>query len=107
MNDKNLSSKLTELSHNLFTLPEYKLWRDELSKRKRDHWFSLIVELDRLQIPIEKLKDFGEDVYSKLVFRCIEAPTFKNTNQLMVLFSLADASWHSLVYQTECVEKEK
>lgn len=94
---KELSSKLTELAHDLFTVGAYRVWRESLSSHKLDRWYSLVVELDKKNIETEEVKKFGNDVYSKLVYRCVPSPNFKKTGEIMVLFNVSGWLWHSLI----------
>ncbi len=95
-----LTLEVTAFTKDILTSPSHKKWRDGLSKQKRNRWYTLVVELDKADCPIEKLTEFGEDIFSVLVYRCIPAPNYNDTGELLVLFHLADWIWHSLIYYT-------
>lgn len=96
-----VETKLTEFTHDLFTSPIYIQWLDKLHEQKPSRWYSLIVELDKTTGSIQELKDLGESIYSKLVYRCIPTPDFKNSKEIMVLFNVSGGIWHSLIYYSK------
>lgn len=93
-----IDSRLTEFTHDLFISPQYTRWRSNILNQKRDRWYSLIVELDKSNSNLDAIKGFGEDVYSKLVYRCIPCPITKALREDLVLFNVAGSIWHSLIY---------
>lgn len=76
-NTAELSQQLSMYVHDLFTESKYQAWVDGLAEYKQDHWYSVIVELDRHKCPLYECRSLGEEVYSKFVFRCIPSPKWK------------------------------
>ncbi len=95
---KEVVAKLTEMAHDLFTEPCFDCWVSELIHQPSDRWRSLIVELDKSGCPINKLLGFDETVRSKLVYRCMQSPDFRRSGEIMVIFSVAGWTWHSLIF---------
>ena len=93
-----LERSLTKFSHNLFSALQYKQWRENLSHQEKNRWYSLIVELDKSHCSLNAIKYFGEDIYTKLVYRCIPSPDFKSTGENIILFNFSGKIWHSLIY---------
>jgi len=101
MNGKHkVEDKLTRFVHDIFLDLEYKSWRNKLFNFELDRWYSLIVELDKSQVALSRVKEFNESIYSKLVFRCIRSPNWKNTGEIMIIFNVSGMIWSSLVFQT-------
>lgn len=101
MNDKYcIEDKLTHFIHDVFLNLEYKSWRNKLFNFEVDRWYSLIVELDKSQVDLNHIKEFDEGIYSKLVYRCIRSPNWKNTGEIMIVFNVSGMIWSSIVFQT-------
>ena len=96
-NTKEVALSLTELAHDIFSNLIYKGWRDNLNIQDRDRWFSLIVELDKSGCSVEVFKDFSSDIKSNLVYRCMPAPNYKRSGEVMILFNVSGWTWHSLI----------
>ncbi len=92
-----ITDELTEFVRDLFTESKYEEWRNVLYEQRRDRWYSLIVGLDRHDAPLDRIRSFGEQVYSKTVFQCIEAPDFKSSNELVIVFKVSGWIWSSVV----------
>ena len=95
-----IEEKLTNFIHNVFLESEYRNWRNNLFNFELDRWYSLIVELDKSQVALNRIKEFDKGVYSKLVFRCIRSPNWKNTGEIMIIFNVSGMIWSSLVFQS-------
>ncbi len=72
--NENLEEELTSYIHDLFLNLEYVEWRKSLKQYEATKWYSLIVKLDEIKAPIDRLKGFSESIYSKLVFNYTKAP---------------------------------
>ncbi len=101
--NENIEEELTNYVHDLFLNNEYVEWRKGLKEYESGSWHSLIVKLDSLGAPIDRLKEFGEETYSKLVFNYVKAPDYKESKMLMVQFTVASSIWHSVVWH--CPER--
>jgi hypothetical protein len=97
------AEQLTNYIHDLFLDNEYLEWRKGLKEYESGTWHSLIVKLDRSGAPIDRLKKFGENIYSKLVFNYVKAPDYNVSKMLMVQFTVSGGMWHSLVWH--CPER--
>ena len=97
--NESLESELTEYVHELFISQSYVSWVDSLPHLEKGRWYSLIVELDKAECELEKIKEFEAEVSSKFVFSCLKAPYFKKTGELMIVFNIAGFLWSSVVYQ--------
>jgi hypothetical protein len=95
--------ELTSFVHDLFLNTEYLNWRKNLKSYSANSWHSLIVKLDELDLPLARIKSFGELTFSKLVFSYTQAPDYKESNMLMVQFTVSGSMWHSLVWH--CPER--
>ncbi len=95
-----LERNLTIFVHDLFSMHQYAQWREYLSNQETNRWYSLIVELEKSHCSLSLIKNFGEAVYSKLVYRCIPSPDFKTTGKKMFLFNLSGRIWHSLIHHS-------
>ncbi len=95
---ENFEEQLTEFVHDLFIDNDYLKWRKNLKGYSASSWHSLIVKLDELDIPLTKLKSFGEATFSKLVFSYIKAPDYETSQMLMVQFTVSGGMWHSLIW---------
>lgn len=95
--------ELTGFIHDLFLDTEYLEWRKGLKQYESNKWHSLIVKLDEIGSPIDRLKSFGVETYSKLVFSYIQAPDYRESQMLMVQFTVSGSMWHSLVWH--CPER--
>ena len=89
---------LTGFIRDLFLDTEYLVWRKGLNRYETNKWHSLIVKLDEAGSPIDRLKSFGVQTYSKLVFSYIQAPDYRESQMLMVQFTVSGSMWHSLVW---------
>ena len=99
-----LKRELTEFTHDLFLKKEYIEWRSGLLKLADGKWRSLIASLAKSGASVDTLAAFGEHNYSKFVFNCVKAPDFRNSRQVMVLFTISGGLWHSLIWHAP--EKE-
>ncbi|MCL1036450.1 hypothetical protein L2750_04700 [Shewanella submarina] len=90
--------ELTTYIHDLFLDTEFLEWRKGLEQYSEGQWHSLIVKLSNADAPIDRLRDFGEQTYSKLVFNYVKAPDYKESKMLMVQFTVSGSLWHSLVW---------
>jgi len=95
--------ELAAFIHDLFLDAEYLEWRKGLKQYDSTKWHSLIAKLDEQGAPIEHLKSFGVQTYSKLVFSYIQAPDYRESQMLMVQFTVSGSMWHSLVWH--CPER--
>mgnify|MGYP001052328626 FL=1 len=95
--------ELTAYVHDLFLNNEFLHWRKGIKQYSEGTWHSLIVVLSNAGAPIERLKEFGEQTYSKLVFNYVKAPDYKESRMLMVQFTVSGGMWHSLVWH--CPER--
>ena len=96
--DSETKALLTEFTHDLFLKRAYRDWVEGLSSYRRDHWYSVIVELDRVGAPVDELQELGSDVVRGYVFRCFGSPTFRSSGELMVFFAHAYCMWTSTVW---------
>lgn len=94
---------LTNYIHDLFLDKDFIQWRMALKEYELGAWHSLLVKLDRSGASITRLKQFGEDTYSKLVFNYVKAPDYKTSQMLMIQFTVAGSMWHSVVWH--CPER--
>lgn len=94
---KEEKDQLTTFTHDLFMKTEYRDWVKAIPDYERNRWYSVIVELDRVGAPVDRLKTFGQAIYSAYVLRCFESPRAKSDGELKILFCHADAHWNSLV----------
>jgi hypothetical protein len=94
---------LSTFIHDLFLKNEYLIWRKNIKSFNPGKWHSLIVELDKYGAPLEKIKGFGEATFSKLVFSYIESPDYKDSQMLMIQFTVSGSMWHSLIWH--CPER--
>ena len=94
---------LTTYIHDLFLDNEFLEWRKGLKQYREGKWHSLIVKLSDIGASVERLKNFGEQTYSKLVFNYVKAPDYKESKMLMVQFTVSGSMWHSLVWH--CPER--
>ena len=90
--DSEFEQDLTTFSHDLFLNSEYMVWRKNIKQYTPGEWHSLIVKLDKVGVPIERLRDFGEATFSKLVFSLSKLQTTKHQK----------CSWFNLQYQAVC-----
>ncbi|MCL2913077.1 hypothetical protein L2725_04655 [Shewanella corallii] len=90
--------ELTSYIHDLFLGNEFLEWRNGLEQYSEGQWHCLIVKLSDADAPIDRLRDFGEQTYSKLVFNYVKAPDYKESKTLMVQFTVSGSLWHSLVW---------
>lgn len=90
--------ELNSFIHDLFLNTEYIYWRRRLKEYSPSRWHSLAVELSKLDIPIESLLRLGKSVYSKLVYNWIEAPDYRESEMLMIQFTVSGSMWHTLVW---------
>ena len=95
--------ELNTFTHDLFLENGYLEWRKNLKNNEPCKWHSLIASLDKYGAPLEKIKNFGEQNYSKLVFSYIEAPDYQSSKMLMVQFTISESMWNSLVWH--CPER--
>ena len=95
---ENLEEELTTFIHDLFLNSEYLEWRIGLKQYNLGEWHSLIVKLNSVGCPIDRLRAFGEQTYSKLVFNYVQAPDYEESKMLMVQFTVSGSMWHSLVW---------
>jgi hypothetical protein len=93
-----LEDELTSFTHGIFLENEYINWRLNLARLTDGKWHSLISNLSEHGAPINSLKDFGEAIYSKLVFNCVKAPDFRTSRQVMVSFTISGGLWHSVIW---------
>ena len=93
-----LNQQLTSIAHELFTDKQFKKWVRELANQKKHRWYSLIVELDKNDCPIDSLKKLDESIYSKFVYQCIPSPDFNLNRETIILFNVSGYIWHSLIY---------
>lgn len=89
---------LSIFTHDLFTNSIDRDWRSNLVGQSQNRWFSLIVELEKTNGSVDRLKNFGEDIYSKLVYRCIPSPKYRKTGEIMLLFNVSDLLWTSVIF---------
>lgn len=101
--NEEFEEELTGFIHDLFLDTEYLEWRKGLKQYGSNKWYSLMVKLDEIGAPIKRLKSFGVETYSKLVFSYIQAPDYRETQMLMVQFTVSGSMWHSLVWH--CPER--
>jgi hypothetical protein len=95
--------KLSEFIHDLFMKKAYLKWRKNLKANEESVWHSLIASLAKNDAPLEKIKSFGENIYPKLVFNYVKAPDFKDSQMLMIQFTVSGTMWHSLIWH--CPER--
>ena len=98
MEDMKTKEELTEFVHDLFTQRDYAPWVGDLAQYKHGAWNSLIAKLDRTGCTLSTIRAFGEDCYSRLLFCCVQAPHYKVTGEIMVIFTVADWIWHSVIW---------
>ncbi|PCJ11406.1 MAG: hypothetical protein COB04_19170 [Gammaproteobacteria bacterium] len=65
----------------------------------------MIASLHRALAPLDEIKGFGEQVYSKLVFSYMPAPDYKASGMLMILFTVSEGLWHSVIWH--CPERNQ
>ena len=84
----------------LFMRREYRPWVAQLSARRTNRWYSLIVTLDETGVDLTEIKSLGEDIYRIFVFDVTRSPTFKTSGDYMIRFSLAGWIWHTMIWHT-------
>jgi hypothetical protein len=94
---------LTSFTHDLFLNNEYLNWRKNIKSNTEGEWHSLILSLCKNEAPLEKVKSFGEGIYSKLVFNYVKAPDYRKSKMLMIQFTISESMWCSLVWH--CPER--
>ncbi|MBF7074627.1 hypothetical protein ISG33_14570 [Glaciecola sp. MH2013] len=92
--------------HSLFLDDAFEAWRDKLSIFADSRWYSLIVELDSKMCPTEDLKSFDEPVYSRVVFRKLNAPNYITTKEIMLVFTISDSNWSSVIWHSSGVKHD-
>lgn len=95
--------ELTIFVHDLFLDKEYLDWRKNLKQFESCKWHSLIIGLEKFGSPLERIKSLGESTYSKLVFSYIETPDFKESQMLMIQFTVSGGMWNTLIWH--CPER--
>lgn len=95
--------ELTDYVTDLFLYREYLNWRKDLKSFPPGIWHSVATSLASRNAPTERLLDFGECIYSGLVFSYIEAPDYAESKMLMVQFTVAKAMWHRIIWH--CPER--
>lgn len=98
-----IKNELTTFVHDLFLNLEYIEWRKNLKSYEAGKWHSLIVKLHKIGAPVDRLEDFGESIFSKMVFNYVEAPDYRKSQMLMVQFTISESMWHSVVWH--CPER--
>lgn len=93
-----LKEELTAYIHDLFLDNKFLEWRKGLKQYSEGEWHSLIVKLSNANAPIDRLRNFGQQTYSKLVFNYVKAPDYQESKLLMVQFTVSGSLWHSLVW---------
>lgn len=96
-NDVKIEVELTNYVHNLFLESHYADWRDKLFEQLDERWYSLVVELSKNKVPTNNIKQLGEEIYSKFVYRCIPSPNYRRTGEILVLFNVVGLIWHGLI----------
>lgn len=96
--NEKLEEELTTFIHDLFLNTEYVNWSKNIMNYSANNWHSLIVKLDELDLPLARIRSFGEPAFSKLVFSYTKAPDYNESNMLMVQFTVSGSMWHSLVW---------
>ncbi|MEM6483643.1 MAG: hypothetical protein AAF662_01475 [Pseudomonadota bacterium] len=82
----------------LFMRPEYYPWVKQLSARRTNRWYSLIVTLDETGADLTEIKSLGEDIYRIFVFDVTRSPTFKTSGDYIIRFSLAGRMWNTTIW---------
>ena len=95
--------EISTFVHDLFLNNEYLAWRKSIKSFTPGKWHSLIVKLEKYEAPLERIKGFGETTFSKLVFSYIESPDYKESQMLMIQFTITGSMWHSLIWH--CPER--
>ena len=104
MSDRKETEKaLSVFVHDLFLKNQYIEWRKNLKSSQEGKWHSLVVSLNRCGAPLEELMDFGESIFSRLVFNYVKAPDYRESQMLMINFTVSGGLWHSLVWH--CPER--
>ena len=104
-NTETTKEELTTFIHDLFLNKEYLEWRKGLKSATANEWHSLIANLHRMGAPLERIRGFGENIYSKLVFSYTKAPDYKKSKLLMVQFTVSESIWHSIIWH--CPERNE
>jgi hypothetical protein len=109
-NIKNIMSDIEETEeelsafiHDLFLNKEYMDWRKDLKSSREGIWHSLVVSLDKHNAPLQEILRFGKNIESNLVFNYVKAPDYKQSQMLMVQFTVSGGMWHSLIWH--CPER--
>ena len=95
--------ELSTFIHDLFLNKEYLEWRRSLKSFEEGKWHSLIVSLKNQGVPLAEILKFGENIFSKLVFNYIKAPDYRQSQMLIVLFTVSGGMWRSLIWH--CPER--
>ncbi|MBB4822267.1 hypothetical protein HNP29_005681 [Pseudomonas alcaligenes] len=103
MPSKQVNEELSTFIHDLFLYNEYKEWRKGLKSVSEGKWHSLVAGLSRFGAPTDRALGLGEDICSNLVFNYTKAPDYRESQMLMVQFTVAGSMWHSLVWH--CPER--
>lgn len=95
---REFEEELKTYIHDLFLNLEYKAWRMNLENYEAGKWHSLIAKLHKIGAPVERLEEFGESIFSKLVFNYVKAPDYRKSKMLMVQFTVSESMFHSVVW---------
>ncbi|MBV4507302.1 hypothetical protein HU751_020955 [Pseudomonas sp. BW13M1] len=93
-----LDEQLTYCTQDLFLSTEYIEWRKALRSFSAGEWHLLTASLAIKNSPTGVFLEFGETIYSSLVFSYIEAPDYTESQMLMVQFTMPGSMWHCLVW---------
>ena len=98
INDFNNQGNLSVYIHEIFSKAEYKDWRCNLKSFQEGKWHSLIASLNKHTLPLDRLYEFGNSVYSKLVFNYVKAPDYKESQMLMIQFTVSGTLWSCTIW---------